>query len=58
MELDLELNTILITLGMWAFILFAVWGVKVGFSAIRDKVILTVASLPIVYLIVVFQKNR
>ena len=58
MELDFELSTILVTIGMWAFILFLVWGVKMGFTAIRDKIVLTLASLPIIYFIVLWQKNR
>jgi len=58
MEFDFELNTILVTIGMWAFILFLVWGVKMGFSGMREKIILTVASLPIIYVIVLWQKNR
>jgi len=58
MELDFELNTILITMGMWIFILFLVWGVEYGFSGLREKIIMTVASLPIIYFIVVWQKGR
>ncbi len=58
MEWDFEIGTILITIGMWAFILFLVWGIKMGFSAMRDKIALTVISLPIIYLIILWQKNR
>lgn len=58
MELDFELNTILVTIGMWAFILFLVWGVEYGFTGMKEKIILTIASLPIIYFIVLWQKNR
>ncbi len=58
MELDFELSTILITIGMWAFIIFLVWGVKMGFTDMREKIILTISSLPIIYFIIVWQKNR
>ncbi len=58
MELDLEPMTIIVTVGMWIFILFLVWGVKMGFSAMRDKIIITIAALPLIYFIILWQKNR
>lgn len=58
MELDFEIGTVLVTMGMWIFILFLVWGVKMGFSGMKEKIALTVCSLPIIYFIVVWQKNR
>lgn len=58
MDLDLEPITLLVTFGLWGFILFLLWGVPFGFSRIRDKIIISVASLPIIYGIVVWQKNR
>ncbi len=58
MELDFEPITILITIGMWGFILFLVWGIKLGFTGMREKIVLTIASLPIIYFIILFQKNR
>lgn len=58
MELDFEISTMLVTIGMWAFILFLVWGVKMGFTGMREKIVLTVLSLPIVYFIVLMNKNR
>ncbi len=58
MELDFEINTVLITLGMWAFILFLTWGIKTGFSGIKEKIVISAASLFIVYFIVVWQKNK
>ncbi len=58
MELDFELNTILITAGMWLFILFLTWGIKMGFSGLKEKIVITAASLPLIYFIVLWQKNR
>ena len=58
MELDFEISTVLVTLGMWAFILVLLWALPIGLSRIKDKIIMTVASLPIIYGIVLWQKNR
>ena len=58
MELDFEPMTLIVTVGMWAFILFLTWGVKFGFSGIKEKIVLTIAALPIIYFIVLWQKNR
>ena len=58
MELDFEPMTIIVTIGMWAFILFLVWGVKMGFTGVREKIILTVFSLPMIYFIILWQKNK
>ena len=58
MDLDLEINTVLITFGFWAFILFLVWVIPVGFQGIKEKIIMTLVSLPLIYGIVVMQKNR
>ena len=58
MEMDFELNTVLVTIGMWAFVLFLTWGIKLGFTGVREKIVLTIASLPMIYFIVVWQKNR
>ncbi len=58
MELDFSISTILVTFGMWAFIVYLVWGIKVGFSGMFEKVVLTTLSLPITYGIVLWQKNR
>ena len=58
MELDFELGTIAITLGMWAFILFLIWGVPMGFTRTREKLSLTIFSLPMIYFIIIWQKNR
>ena len=58
MELDLELITLVVAGGMWALILFLVWGVPFGFTGMKEKIILSIFSLPIIYFIVVWQKNR
>ncbi len=58
MEFDLEPMTIILTVGMWGFILFLIWGVSMGFSRMNEKITMTVASLPIIYFIVVWQKSR
>ena len=58
MEFNFEPMTIIVTIGMWAFILFLVWGIKIGFTGMREKIVLTVASLPIIYFIVILQKGR
>ncbi len=58
MEWDFELITILVTLGMWGFIIFLVWGISMGFEGTKEKIVLTVASLPIIYAIVLINKNR
>lgn len=58
MELDLEPITLAVTVGFWALILFLVWGLPYGFSAMRDKILLSICSLPLIYLMVVIQKNR
>ena len=58
MELDFEIGTILVTMGMWLFILFLVWGIKAGFTGMKERIVLTIASLPIIYFIVLMQKNR
>ena len=58
MELDFEIITIAVTAGMWAFILFLVWGIKAGFTGMREKIILSVISLPLIYFIIIWQKNR
>ncbi len=58
MEFDFDISTILITIGMWGFILFLIWGIKMGFTGMKEKIVLTVASLPMIYFIVLWQKNR
>lgn len=58
MEMDFEVVTIAVTLGFWAFILFLLWAVPFGFTGIKEKIIMTVASLPMIYFIVVWQKNK
>ena len=58
MELDFEPITLIVTIGMWGFILFLVWGIKMGFTAMGDKIVITIASLPIIYFIILWQKNR
>ena len=58
MEWDFEPMTLVVTIGMWGFILFLVWGVSMGFSGMKEKIILTVFSLPMIYFIILWQKNR
>lgn len=58
MDMDLEPITLLVTGGMWAFILFLLWVMPFGFSGMREKILMTILSLPIIYGIVVWQKNR
>lgn len=58
MELDLEPITLLVTGGLWAFILVLVWATPYGFERTFEKMVLTIASLPIIYVIVVMQRNR
>lgn len=58
MEIDFELITIAVTVGFWLFILFLIWKVPIGFSRVKDKIVLTAASLPLIYFIVVWQKNK
>lgn len=58
MELDLELKHYLVIVGMWIFILSLLWKVKFGFSGIKEKIIITVLSLPIIYFVVAWQKDR
>ena len=58
MELDFELGTMAVTLGMWVFILFLVWAVPFGFEGVKEKIIMTILSLPIIYFIVLWQKDR
>ena len=58
MELDFEFKTVAVTLGMWAFILFLIWFVPFGFDSLRYKIMMTIASLPLTYLMVAWQLNR
>lgn len=58
MEFDLEPITLIVTGAFWIFVLFLVWYMPFGFSALRDKVILSIFSLPCIYLMVVMQTNR
>ena len=58
MELDFEPLTILWTVVFYAFILFLIWGVKMGFTGMREKIIITICALPLTYLMIVWQKNR
>ena len=58
MELDFEPMTLIVTIGMWIFILFLVWGVKMGFTGMKEKIVLTIAALPIIYFIILWQKNK
>ena len=58
MELDLEPMTIIVTAAFYIFILILVWKVPFGFTRINEKIIMTIAALPLIYFIVVWQKNR
>lgn len=58
MELDLEPVTLIVTAAFWILVLFLIWGLPYGFSALRDKIILSIASLPCIYLMVTIQLNR
>ena len=58
MELDFELMTIIITAAFYIFILILIWRVPFGFTRLKEKIIMTIAALPIIYFIVVWQKNR
>ena len=58
MELDLSPVTLLVTGAFWIFVIFLVWFIPVGFTAMRDKILLTICSLPLIYLMVSIQMNR
>ena len=58
MDLDFELKHYLVIAGMWIFILYLTWGVKFGFSGIKEKIIITLLSLLIIVGIVSWQKDR
>ena len=58
MDMDLEPKTLIITGAFWLLILGLIWYVPYGFNAIRDKIILSVFSLPCTYLMIVMQLNR
>ena len=57
MDFDFELKHYLVIAGMWIFILFLIWGVKMGFSGLKEKITITVVALPIVIGIVSWQKD-
>ncbi len=58
MDFDFEINHYLVIAGMWAFILFLTWGIKAGFTGMREKIVLTIVSLIMIIAIVSWQKDR
>lgn len=62
MELSdfMEINptTIVITLVAYGFCMFVLWNNFIGNWVMRDRIIITIAALPVLYLIVNFQMNR
>lgn len=60
MELDLEPMTIVWVVGIDAIFLFGLWFIKFGEGglSLKHRIIVSILSLPIIYLILIWQKNR
>jgi len=57
MDLDFELKHYLVIAGMWIFILLLIWKIPFGFSRLRDKITISIISLPVIIGIVAWQKD-
>ena len=56
--MDLEPRTVLLTLGMWLFIIILLWFVPYGFKGTGMKITMSISSLPLTYLMVYWQLNK
>ena len=62
MELDFEPITLALTGGFYIVCVFLIWYFNAGMMTwdmpVRTKIILTIAMLPITYVVIIWQKNR
>lgn len=56
---DIDLTTLLVSFVMYAFVMVGIWKINIGAGwSMLNKVILSVLSLPIIYIITNWQLNR
>ena len=57
--LELDTTTVVVSLGMYAFILLRIWKIQLGDGwSFISKIVLTILMLPVSYLMTYWQMNR